>query len=220
MTPSDVLDARIRQALALVIERSPLPPDLTEHPVPPRRPPRRILAGAAVLVLAVVLGATAVVIGTRGKSPSDLAAGEATYLVPGWVPSDLRLVRSDSRQWGRPGDGGEDRGYDLNFTTGAPGWTEADRALELHVGVAGPNIRSLDDLLRRMPHLASEERLTVQGHPAVRVVEDQSTSLLWVEEPGVVVEISANRLTTDEVLAFADGLQSVDAEEWQAFVDS
>jgi hypothetical protein len=159
-----------------------------------------------------------VVIGSRDPS-SDLAAGEAAYLVPRKLPDDLRLVSSESRGWGADGpEDGEVPGYDLNFTTGAPGWTVADRALELHVSDGGPTVRSFDDLLRRLPDRPSEERLVVRGVPAVRITQDQSTSLLWLEQPGTVVEVSANRLTIDEVLAFVDGLESVDAAEWRLFV--
>lgn len=59
----------------------------------------------------------------------------------------------------------------------------------------------------------------VRGHDGVLGSTEDQLVLSWLEAPGVVVTMSARGISEDELLAVAESLRAVSAEEWAALQD-
>ena len=61
---------------------------------------------------------------------------------------------------------------------------------------------------------------TVKGKPAYVIEEDTYIEVWWEEQPGLLVEVSADDLTAAALVEFADSLASTDEAAWQTFVST
>ncbi len=61
---------------------------------------------------------------------------------------------------------------------------------------------------------------TVKGKPAYVIEEDSYTEVWWEEQPGLLVELSADDLTAAALVEMADSLAPTDEGAWQAFVNT
>ncbi len=61
---------------------------------------------------------------------------------------------------------------------------------------------------------------TVKGKPAYVIEEASYVEVWWEEQPGLLVEVSADDLTAAALVEFADSLAPTDEATWQAFVNT
>ena len=59
---------------------------------------------------------------------------------------------------------------------------------------------------------------TVKGKPAYVIEDDDFTEVWWEEQPGLLVEVSADDLTAAALVEIADSLAAADEATWQTFV--
>lgn len=218
MNVTDPLDDHITAALSRIVGQAPPPPVLDVDK--PRSLTKRSTAGrryalVAVALFALGVGAVTLLAARQEKSGSDLANSSiGQRLVPTVVPDDLELVRAADDEDADTTDLG---GYDLIYTTGRSTWVEGDRAVEVHVGVVSTT-DDIDDVA-----MATEKELMIRGRRALlyderRTVEgraDRAIGLVWFEQEGIVIELSAHQLTLDEVTEMAQSLAPVGEGEWR-----
>jgi hypothetical protein len=131
--------------------------------------------------------------------PVSEAAKQLPHLQLGKIPKTW--VQVSRRITSRPTSGATEPA--LSFHWVGP---QADTSILLQIALADVPV-------------ASGDAQTVRGHSAVSIHDENGTTLLWTESPGIAVGVTARGFSESDALTFANNLVPVGDAEWVRLIE-